>query len=166
MTAETSTSADTHLDRMEEIMRAACADSECELTKFNGENNHVHLLVKFPPNTALSKLVNSLTGTSSHSFREEYPELVRPYWQAQPLSSGSHFAVSAGAAPLSAVRQYIERPNRALQPARQSTSQNQLTAGPKPSALRPIPVALVGLKRRDTHALYRVRQQLRQRFAG
>ncbi|MBL1110736.1 transposase, partial [Streptomyces sp. 5-8] len=29
---------DAHLTRMEEIMRAVCADFECELVEFNGEN--------------------------------------------------------------------------------------------------------------------------------
>ena len=43
-------------------MRAVCADFGCELMEFNGENNHVHLLVNFPPKVALSKLVNSLKG--------------------------------------------------------------------------------------------------------
>ena len=40
---------DRHLRRMEEIMRAVCADFEAELVEFNGEANHVHLLVNHPP---------------------------------------------------------------------------------------------------------------------
>jgi putative transposase len=103
-----------HLKRMEEIMRAVCADFECELVEFNGENNHVHLLVNFPPKVALSKLVNSLKGVSSRRLRQEYPELVRHYWRAQRLWSGSYFAGSVGGAPLSIVRQYIEQQNHPL----------------------------------------------------
>ncbi|MDI3417486.1 IS200/IS605 family transposase [Streptomyces luteolus] len=106
--------ADRHLVRMEEIMRDVCADFECELVEFNGEKNHVHLLVNFPPKVALSKLVNSLKGVSSRRLRQEYPELVRHYWRAQRLWSGSYFAGSAGGAPLSIVRQYIEQQNRPL----------------------------------------------------
>jgi len=105
---------DRHLTRMEEIMRAVCADFECELVEFNGENNHVHLLVNFPPKVALSKLVNSLKGVSSRRLRQEYPELVRHYWRAQRLWSGSYFAGSVGGAPLSIVRQYIEQQNHPL----------------------------------------------------
>ncbi|WP_326693087.1 IS200/IS605 family transposase [Streptomyces sp. NBC_01795] len=101
-----------HLTRMEEIMRAVCADFECELAEFNGENNHVHLLVNFPPKVALSKLVNSLKGVSSRRLRKEYPELVRHYWRAQRLWSGSYFAGSAAGAPLSIVKQYIEQQNQ------------------------------------------------------
>ncbi|WP_455351385.1 IS200/IS605 family transposase [Streptomyces sp. SYSU K217416] len=105
---------DAHLKRMEEIMRAVCADFECELIEFNGEDSHVHLLVNFPPKVALSKLVNSLKGVSSRRLRQEYPELVRHYWRAQRLWSGSYFAGSVGGAPLSIVRQYIEQQNRPL----------------------------------------------------
>ncbi|MBO0653979.1 IS200/IS605 family transposase [Streptomyces triculaminicus] len=103
---------DQHLTRLEEIMRSVCEDFEVELVEFNGENNHVHLLVNFPPKVALSKLVNSLKGVSSRRLSQEYPELVRHYWRAQRLWSGSHFAGSVGGAPLSIVRQYIEQQNR------------------------------------------------------
>ncbi|MGS2589611.1 IS200/IS605 family transposase [Streptomyces hebeiensis] len=103
---------DAHLTRMEEIMRAVCADFECELVEFNGANSHVHLLVNFPPKVALSKLVNSLKGVSSRRLRQEYPELVRHYWRAQRLWSGSYFAGSADGPPLSIVKQYIEQQNQ------------------------------------------------------
>ncbi|MBL8927634.1 MAG: IS200/IS605 family transposase [Pseudonocardia sp.] len=102
---------DRHLTRMEEIMRAVCADFEAELVEFNGESNHVHLLVNFPPKVAVSKLVNSVKGVSSRRLRQEFPDLVRHYWRAQRLWSGSYFAGSVGGAPLSTVRQYIEQQN-------------------------------------------------------
>lgn len=101
-----------HLARMEEIMRAVCDDFEVELVEFNGEANHVHLLVNFPPKVALSRLVNSLKGVSSRRLRQEFPELVRHYWRAQRLWSGSYFAGSVGGAPISIVRQYIEQQDR------------------------------------------------------
>jgi putative transposase len=56
---------DRHLARIEEIMRAVCADSETDLVEFNGDNTYVHLLVNFPPKVAPAKLVNSLKGVSS-----------------------------------------------------------------------------------------------------
>jgi hypothetical protein len=44
-------------------MRAVCTDFECELVEFNdGENNHIHLLVNFPPKLAIARLVSSLKG--------------------------------------------------------------------------------------------------------
>ena len=45
---------DRHLARMEEVMRAVCDDFEVQLVEFNGEANHVHLVVNFPPKLARS----------------------------------------------------------------------------------------------------------------
>ncbi len=82
----------THLTRMEEIMRDVCADFETELTEFNGADNHVHLLVNFPPKVALSKLVNSLKGVTSRRMRQEFPDLAAHYYRTNKLWSGSYFA--------------------------------------------------------------------------
>jgi putative transposase len=103
---------DAHLVRCEQIMRAVCEDFETELVEFNGETNHVHLLVNFPPKVAVSKLVNSLKGVSSRRMRQEFPDLVQHYWRAQRLWSGSYFAGSVGGAPLAIVSRYIEQQNR------------------------------------------------------
>lgn len=51
---------------------------------------------------------------SSRRLRQEYPDLVRQYWRAHRLWSGSYFAASVGGAPLSIVRQYIEQQNHPL----------------------------------------------------
>lgn len=101
-----------HLARMEEIMRDVCADFEAELVEFNGESSHVHLLVSFPPKVAVARLVNSLKGVSSRRLRQEFPGLVKRYYRTNKLWSGSYFAGSAGGAPLSVVKQYIERQDR------------------------------------------------------
>jgi len=65
--------------------------------EFNGEDNHVHLLVSFPPKVSVTKLVNSLKGVSSRRLRQEFPDLVRHYWRAIKLWSGSCFAGTVGA---------------------------------------------------------------------
>ncbi|MCQ4206583.1 IS200/IS605 family transposase [Streptomyces longispororuber] len=94
------------------VFTDAHSDFECELMEFNGEANHVHLLVNFPPKVAVTKLVNSLKGVSSRRLRQEFPGLVRHYRRANKLWSGSYFAGTVGGAPLSVVRQYIEQQNR------------------------------------------------------
>lgn len=104
--------ADRHLVRLEEIMQSVCADFECELVEFNGEGEHVHLLVNFPPKVALARLVNSLKGVSSRRMRQEFPDLVRHYYRANRLWSASYFAGSVGGAPLTVLHQYIEQQNR------------------------------------------------------
>ena len=90
-------------------MRDVCADFRAELAEFNGEPEHVHLLVNFPPTVAISRLVNSLKGVSSRRLRQEFPDLRQHYWQARRLWSGSYFAGSVSGPPISALRQYIEQ---------------------------------------------------------
>lgn len=102
-----------HLERMEEVMRAVCAGFGCKLAEFNGEPEHVHLLVNFPPTAAISRLVNSLKGVSSRRLRQEFPDLRRHYWRAKRLWSGSCFAGSVGGAPITVLQQYIEQQNPA-----------------------------------------------------
>jgi putative transposase len=104
-----------HLARLEEIMRQVCADFETELAEFNGEHNHVHLLVNFPPKVTPSRLVNSLKGVSSRRIRTEFPELAQHFYQTNKLWSGSYFAGSIGGAPLSTVHHYIEQQNQPTQ---------------------------------------------------
>ena len=93
-------------------MREVCAGFEAELLAFNAADSHVHLLVDFPPKVAAAKPVNSLKGVPSRRLRQEFPDLVRHYYRANKLWSGSYFAGPVGGAPLSLIKQYIERQNR------------------------------------------------------
>jgi putative transposase len=103
---------DPMLVRCEQIMREVCADFEVELREFNGEDDHVHLLVHYPPKVALSKLVNSLKGVSARMLRKEFSAHVSKYLWGDHFWSGSYFAGSVGGAPLTVLKQYIEQQNR------------------------------------------------------
>ena len=101
-----------HLKHLERIFGDVCENFDCRLEEFNGETDHVHLLVTFPPKVAVSHLVNSLKGVSSRYMRREFPELEQHYWRAKRLWSGSYFAGSVGGAPISVLKQYIENQTR------------------------------------------------------
>ncbi|WP_338685994.1 IS200/IS605 family transposase [Streptomyces acidiscabies] len=92
------------LTRCEEVMGDVCTDFGAELTEFNGGRDHVHLLVHYPPKIALSRLIGSLKGVSARRLRQEYPDHLRD----DHLWSPSYFAASAGEAPLTMVKEYIE----------------------------------------------------------
>ena len=53
-------------------MRKICGDFGAELREFNGEDDHVHLLVEYPPKVAVSALVNSLKGVPARRLRPEF----------------------------------------------------------------------------------------------
>ncbi|MFE2474298.1 IS200/IS605 family transposase, partial [Streptomyces mirabilis] len=91
------------LTRCEEIMRAVCADFETELVEFNGEADHVHLLVHYPPKVAISRLVGSLKGVSARRLRQEFPGHIRKYLWGDHFWSPSYFAASCGGAPLAII---------------------------------------------------------------
>lgn len=105
---------DKMLTRCEEIMRKVCEDFEAELKEFNGERDHVHLLVHYPPKVAVSKLVNSLKGVSARRIRQEFTGQVNRALIHGHLWSPSYFSASCGGAPFAIVRQYIEQQKRPL----------------------------------------------------
>lgn len=96
------------LARCEEIMGDVCSDFGASLVEFNGEDDHVHLLVEYPPTVRISSLVGSLKGVSSRYLRQEFPGHLRKYIWSGHLWSPSYYAGSAGGAPLEVIRRYIE----------------------------------------------------------
>ncbi len=63
------------------------------------------LLVEYPPTISVSTLVNHLKGVSSRMLRNEFPELPA---RGAHLWTPSHFAASAGGAPIEQLREYGE----------------------------------------------------------
>lgn len=102
---------DETLKRLEDILNEVCQGFEANLTEFNGEADHVHLLVEYPPKVQLSKLINSLKGVSSRLLRKECPNIKRYLWNGA-LWSPSYFAGSCGGASLEVLTKYIEQQNR------------------------------------------------------
>lgn len=105
---------DPMLDSMKATMEKVCADFGATLAEFNGEENHVHLLVRYPPSLALSRLVNSLKGVSSRYLRKHYSQGLKGKLFGKRLWSPSYFAGSVGGAGLGVVKRYIEKQSRPL----------------------------------------------------
>jgi putative transposase len=94
-----------HLDALRGVFASVCADFGAELVEMNGEDDHVHLLVAYPPHVAVARLVNSLKGVSARRLRQRY----RVRTHREHLWSASYFAASAGGAPLAMLKQYIRQ---------------------------------------------------------
>jgi putative transposase len=93
----------------EAAMRKVCTDFGAELREFSGEEDHVHLLIGYPPKVAISALVNSLKGVSARRLRQEFTGPVNRAIMHGHFWSPSYFAASCGGAPLSIIKQYIEQ---------------------------------------------------------
>ncbi len=97
------------LDDLKVTFTKVCEDFEATLVEFNGEDDHVHLLVNYPPKVSVSGLVNSLKGVSSRRVRKaNYPGIKNKLW-GNALWSPSYFASSCGGAPIGLIKQYIEQ---------------------------------------------------------
>ncbi len=97
------------LEVLRPIFVSVCNDFGAELIEFDGEDDHVHLLVNYPPKVAVSKLVNSLKGVSSLLVRKmNFPNIQKKLWGGA-LWSPSYFAASCGGAPIAIIRAYIEQ---------------------------------------------------------
>ena len=75
-------------------MQDVCDDFGVTLVEFNGEAEHVYLLVEYPPTVQVSRLVNSLKGVSSRPMRRDFHDLVRHYWRAKRLWSEFYYVAS------------------------------------------------------------------------
>lgn len=103
---------DEMLIRVEELMSETCDQMGCELLEFNGEDDHVHLLINFPPKLALANLVGKLKGKSAFFIRREYWKEVKKMLWGRHFWSPSYCAVSCGGAPLEIIKAYIEKQRR------------------------------------------------------
>jgi putative transposase len=84
------------------------AKMDCRLLACDGEADHVHLLVEYPPKIPVSVLVNMYKGTSSRMLRVARPDIAQRYWRKGVLWSPSYFAASTGGATLEMVKRYVE----------------------------------------------------------
>lgn len=96
------------IDALRDIFASVCRDFQATLVEMDGEDEHVHLLVEYPPKVAVSSLVNSLKGISSRLLRTHRQDLRKRYCKGV-LWSPSYFAASCGGAPIAIIRQYIEQ---------------------------------------------------------
>lgn len=106
-------------DRVRELLvataREVCERHESALLEADGESDHLHLLVSYPPKVSLSKLVMAIkTNTSKQVRAQGWEEVRRALW-GNHFWSPSYFVASTGGAPLEKVAQYVRsqrEPNR------------------------------------------------------
>ncbi|HGM9882064.1 TPA: IS200/IS605 family transposase [Proteus mirabilis] len=97
------------IEKLRGYFASVCTDFDVELVEMDGEREHVHLLINYPPKLAISNLVNGLKGVSSRLLRRDRPDIAQRYYYKGVLWSPSYFAGSCGGAPISIIRQYFEQ---------------------------------------------------------
>ncbi|OHV04205.1 IS200/IS605 family transposase [Mycobacterium talmoniae] len=105
---------DAMLSYAEHITGSVCAELDIDLNEFNGEADHVHLPVAYPPTAAVSALAQHPKSRAAHAVRRESTGARVRARIRDHLWSPSHFAVSCRGAPLSINKQYIDGQTRPL----------------------------------------------------
>jgi putative transposase len=76
-----------------------------KILEFNGESDHVHFLIEYPPKLAISLIVNTLKGVSSRMYgKAGFP---KPYGK-DALWTPSYFVSYVGGASLEVLKRYIQ----------------------------------------------------------
>ena len=100
------------LERLHRVFLETCEQMDGELFEFNGEDDHVHLLISVPPKISLSNFISKLKGKSSYVLRKEFwDELKLKLW-GKHLWSPSYCSVTCGGAPLEVIKTYLENQRR------------------------------------------------------
>jgi putative transposase len=96
------------LKDLEIIFSRLCNNAKSALIEFNGESDHVHLLVDISPDIAPSKLVNTLKTISSRMIRKKYADYLGRFYWKPVFWTGAYFVTSSGGAPLETLKDYIK----------------------------------------------------------
>lgn len=78
------------------------------LTEFNGEADHVHILFELPPSAAPSMVICSLKTQLSKEARKRYPEQIRGKLWKDSFWSDSYFLATTGGADIETLEKYIQ----------------------------------------------------------
>ena len=103
------------LPRLEVIFRETLDKWGCTLVEFNGESDHVHLLLEFMPHIKLSDLIANLKTVSSRLIRKEFPYLQDKYFYGKPYFwTGSYFVASCGEVTVEHLKTYVNNQNNPM----------------------------------------------------
>jgi putative transposase len=87
------------LDDLRPMFASVCTDFEAELVACDGEDDHVHLLMHYPPRVAVPNLVNRLKGVSSRMIRKKNYRAFEKNDGAAPFGRPATLPVVAAAPP-------------------------------------------------------------------
>lgn len=123
-------------DRVRELLehttREVCDRHQVNVTAFDGEDDHIHMLLDYPPKMSLSTLVGAIKTNTSKTVRSQgWPEVDTKLWGTH-FWSASYCTVSTGGAALKVVKRYVENqrePNRSAGKPKKQALTPALTDG-------------------------------------
>ena len=93
-------------ERFKQVTRLVAEECGFTIEEMEVMPDHVHMLLEVDPQFGIHRAVKRIKGRTSRVLREEYPWLKS---RIPTLWTNSYFVATVGGAPLSMVKQYIER---------------------------------------------------------
>ena len=93
--------------RGKEIFEYIAPNYGITLEEWNHDKDHVHVMFRAQPKSAISKFINAYKSASSRLLKKEYPE-IREKLLKGAFWSQSFCLLTAGGAPVEVIRKYIE----------------------------------------------------------
>lgn len=98
---------------LETHIRRVCAQADVGVIEFNGEADHVHVLIELHPSIEPAKLINSLKTVSSRLIRKDHWEAIKKQLWGERFWSRSYCLISVGdGATTEIIKAYIEKQDR------------------------------------------------------
>lgn len=94
-------------DRLREMFTELGEEYKIHLDTWNHDQDHVHVLFRGEPRTALTKFINAYKSASSRLIKKEFPEIRSMLWK-EAFWSQSFCLLTTGGAPVEVIRKYIE----------------------------------------------------------
>lgn len=94
-------------ERAKEIFSRIAPNYNISLQEWGHDEDHVHILFRAHPKTAISKFINAYKSASSRLLKKEYPSIREKLWKEQ-FWSQSFCLLTTGGAPLEIVKEYIQ----------------------------------------------------------
>ena len=96
------------LDFLKEIFKKLSEKWEIELLEFNGQADHIHLLIATHPNIKMSSLINNFKTVSSRLVRKKFSKHLSQFYWKPLLWTRAYCLISTGGATTGVIEKYIQ----------------------------------------------------------
>lgn len=92
---------------MKSILREIAGRNEITIIEMEVVDDHIHVVVSFPPHHSISSVMKTLKGPSAREWFKRFPETKKQLWGGA-LWSGSYFASTVGDVSQAVVLEYVQ----------------------------------------------------------
>lgn len=94
-------------EAMNDFLHVTAQNNAITILESEVVDDHVHLVVSFPPNKSISSVMKALKGASARDWFKQFPDTKKELWKGS-LWSGSYFASTIGDVSKDVVMQYVK----------------------------------------------------------